>query len=108
MSKKLHIKKGDLVKILAGNAKGSEGKVISVDIENNRAVVEGINKISKHTKPNAKNTNGGIIQQEAPIHVSNLMVIEPSSGTPVRVGRKLDEKTNKLVRVSKKSGEVIK
>lgn len=108
MSKKLHIKKGDLVKVLAGNAKGSEGKVLTVDLKNNRAVVEGLNKISKHTKPNAKNTNGGIVQQEAAIHVSNLMLIEPASGNPTRVGRKVDEKTSKLVRVSKKSGEVIK
>ncbi len=108
MSNKIHIKKGDLVKVLAGNAKGSEGKVISVDADKNRAVVEGVNKISKHTKPNAKNTNGGIVNQEAPIHVSNLMLIEPATGKPTRVGRKVDEKTQKLVRFSKKSGEVIK
>lgn len=108
MSKKLHIKKGDLVKVLAGNARGSEGKVLTVDVQKNRAVVEGVNKISKHTKPNAKSPNGGIVEQEASVHVSNLMLIEPASGTPTRVGRKLDETTNKLVRISKKSGEVIK
>ncbi|MBI2270192.1 MAG: 50S ribosomal protein L24 [Bacteroidetes bacterium] len=108
MSKKLHIKKGDLVKVLAGNARGSEGKVLTVDVQNNRAIVEGVNKISKHTKPNAKSPNGGIVEQEASVHVSNLMLIEPASGTPTRVGRKLDEETNKLVRISKKSGEVIK
>ena len=108
MSKKLHIKKGDLVKVLAGDSKGSEGKVLTVDAHKNRAIVEGVNKVSKHTKPNAKNTNGGIVQQEAAIHISNLMLIEPASGAPTRVGRKLDEKTNKLVRISKKSGEVIK
>ncbi|MCC6690825.1 MAG: 50S ribosomal protein L24 [Bacteroidia bacterium] len=108
MSKKLHIKKGDLVKILAGNSKGSEGKVLTVDVHANRAIVEGLNKISKHTKPNAKNTNGGIVEQEAAIHISNLMLIEPANGTPTRIGRKRDESTNKLVRISKKSGEVIK
>ena len=108
MSKKLHIKKGDLVKILAGNAKGLEGKVLTVDVQKNRAVVEGVNKVSKHSKPSAKNTNGGIVEVEAPIHLSNLILIEPSTGAPTRVGRKLDEKTNKLVRISKKSGEVIK
>jgi large subunit ribosomal protein L24 len=108
MNKKSHIKKGDLVKVLAGDSKGSEGKVLIVDNQKYRAIVEGVNKISKHTKPNAKNTNGGIVKQEASIHLSNLMLVEPSSGTPTRVGRKLDEKTSKLVRVSKKSGEVIK
>jgi len=108
MSKKLHIKKGDLVKVLTGNARGSEGKVLTVDIQKNRAIVEGVNKISKHSKPNAKTPNGGIVQQEASVHISNLMLIEPANGTPTRVGRKLDEKTKKLVRISKKSGEVIK
>ncbi len=108
MNKKLHIKKGDLVKVLTGDSRGSEGKVLTVDGQKYRAIVEGVNKISKHTKPNAKNTNGGIVEQEASIHLSNLMLIEPASGTPTRVGRKLDEKSNKLVRISKKSGEVIK
>lgn len=106
--KKLHIKKGDLVKVMSGNSKGSEGKVQTIDTENYRAVIEGVNKVSKHTKPNAKSPNGGIVKQEASIHISNLMVIEASSGNTTRVGRKLDEKTNKLVRYSKKSGEVIK
>jgi large subunit ribosomal protein L24 len=108
MTKKLHIKKGDLVKVLSGDARGTEGKVLSVDSLKYRAIVEGVNKISKHTKPNAKNTTGGIVQQEASIHISNLMLIEPASGTPTRVGRKVDEKSGKLVRVAKKSGEVIK
>jgi len=108
MTKKLHIRKGDLVKVLAGDSKGSEGKVLVVDAQKYRAIVEGVNKISKHTKPNAKNTNGGIVEQEASIHLSNLMLIEPANGTPTRVGRKVDEKTNRLVRFSKKSGEVIK
>lgn len=108
MNKKLHIKKGDLVKILTGNSKGTEGKVLSVNRESLRAIVEGANMVSKHTKPNAKTPNGGIVKQEASIHISNLMLIEPATGKPTRTGRKLDEKTNKLVRYSKKSGEVIK
>ncbi len=108
MSTKLHIKKGDSVKVLAGDSKGSEGKVLSVDKTKNRAFVEGVNMVSKHTKPTAQNANGGIVKQEASVHLSNLMVIEPGTGKPTRVGRKLDEKTNKLSRYSKKSGELIK
>jgi len=105
---KLHIKKGDTVKIISGNSKGSEGKVIKVLIAQNRAIVEGVNMVSKHSKPNAANPQGGIVKQEAPIHVSNLMLLDPSSGDSTRIGRKRDEKTGKLVRYSKKSGEVIK
>lgn len=105
---KLHIKKGDTVKIIAGNSKGSEGKVIKVFITQNRAIVEGVNMVSKHSKPNAANPQGGIVKQEASIHVSNLMLLDPSSGDSTRIGRKRDEKTGKLVRYSKKSGEVIK
>ncbi len=108
MSKKFHIKKGDLVKVISGNSKGSEGKVQWIDTENNRAIIEGVNKVSKHTKPNAKSPNGGIEKKEASIHISNIMVIEPASGNTTRIGRKLDEKTNKIVRYAKKSGEVIK
>ena len=108
MSTKLHIKKGDSVKVLAGDSQGSEGKVLSVDKVKNRAFVEGINLVSKHTKASAQNSAGGIVKQEASVHLSNLMVIEPGTGKPTRVGRKLDEKTNKLSRYSKKSGELIK
>jgi large subunit ribosomal protein L24 len=108
MQSKLHIKKDDTVKVIAGDSKGQEGKVLSVDKTKNRAVVEGVNLVSKHTKPNAKNPQGGIVKQEASIHLSNLMLIEPGTGKPTRVGRKLDEKSDKLVRYSKKSGEVIK
>ena len=108
MSTKLHIKKGDSVKVLAGDSKGQEGKVLSVDKTKNRAFVEGVNLVSKHTKPSAQNSEGGIVKQEASVHLSNLMVIEPGTGKPTRVGRKLDEGTKKLVRYSKKSGEVIK
>jgi len=104
---KLHIKKGDNVMVIAGNDKGRSGKVLEVIAEKNRAIVEGVNMIAKHTKPNADYPNGGIIKKEAPIHLSNLKVID-ASGTPTRVGRKMDEKTGKSVRYSKKSGEVIK
>ena len=105
---KLHIKKGDTVKVIAGNSKGSEGKVIEVLISKNRAIVESVNMVSKHSKPNAANPQGGIVKQEAPIHISNLMLVDPKSGDTTRIGRKRDLKTGKLVRYSKKSGEVIK
>lgn len=104
---KLHIKKGDTVKVIAGNSKGSTGKVLVVYPSENRAIVEGVNKVKKHTKPNPQNTQGGIIEKEASIHISNLMVVD-GKGNATRIGRRLDEKTNKLVRYSKKSGEVIK
>ncbi len=106
MQKKLHVKKGDTVKVLAGNSKGQEGKILKVMHDDDRAIVEGIALVSKHTKPNAKNSKGGIVKQEAPIHISNLMVVD-STGKATRIGRKLD-KEGKLVRYSKKSGEVIK
>jgi large subunit ribosomal protein L24 len=108
MKAKLHIKRNDLVKVLAGDSKGQEGKVLSIDTTKNRAVVEGVNLVSKHTKPDAKNPQGGIVKKEASIHVSNLMLVEPKTGKATRVGRKLDAKSNKLVRYSKKTGEVIK
>ena len=107
MQTKLNIRKGDSVKVIAGDSKGQEGKVLSIDRIKNRAFVEGVNLVSKSTKPDAKNTQGGIVKQEASIHISNLMLIEASTGKPTRVGRKMDDK-NKLVRYSKKSGEVIK
>jgi len=104
---KLKIRKGDLVQVIAGDSKGTQGKVLEVLIEKNRAVVEGANLVSKHTKPNAANPNGGIIKKEAPIHISNLAVIDPKSGKPTRVGRQKNSE-GKLVRVAKKSGEEIK
>ena len=107
MATKLHIKKGDTVVVIAGESKGQRGKVLSVQVEKQRAVVEGINMVSKHTKPNAKNTQGGIVKQEAPVHISNLMLVEPSTGNPTRTGRRIGENC-KLVRYSKKSGEEIK
>jgi large subunit ribosomal protein L24 len=107
MSTKLNIKKGDNVKVIAGDSKGKQCKVLEVDVEKQQAIVEGVNLISKHTKPNAKNAQGGIVKKEANIHISNLMVTD-NTGKPTRIGRKLDPKTNKSVRYSKKSGEVIK
>ena len=104
---KLHVKKGDTVLVLSGNDKGKQGKVMSVDVRSQRAIVEGVRIISKHTRPNAEHPQGGIIKQEAPIHISNLMVVD-KSGKPTRVGRKKDEKTGKSIRYSKKTGEIIK
>ena len=105
---KIKIKKNDTVIVTAGNSKGVKGKVIKVYPSENRAKVEGANMISKHTKPNAANPQGGIIKQESKLHISNLMLIDPKSGEATKVGRKVDEKTGKIVRYSKKSGEVIK
>jgi large subunit ribosomal protein L24 len=107
MQKKLNIKKGDTVFVNAGEYKGQKGRVLEVIRKNNRVIVEGINMISKHTKPNAKSPDGGIIKKEAPIHISNLMLTDPSTGVPTRIGRRRNDK-GKLVRFSKKSGEEIK
>jgi large subunit ribosomal protein L24 len=104
---KLHIRKGDLVMVLAGDDKDKEGKVLEVLTEKNRAIVEGINMVTKHQKPSAGKPEGGIKKMEGTIHISNLMLIEPSTGKPTRTGRKLDEK-GKLKRYSKKTGELIK
>ena len=104
--KKMHIKKGDTVYVNAGNDKGKTGKVLSVNPSKDRAIVEGINMVSKHTKPNAQNPQGGIIKQEAGIHVSNLQLIDPESGKPTRVGHKVVD--GKKIRYAKKSGEEIK
>lgn len=104
---KLKIRKGDLVQVIAGDSKGTQGKVLEVIIAKNRAIVEGANMVSKHTKPNAANPNGGIIKKEAPIHISNLSLIDPKSGKATRVGRQKNGE-GKLVRVAKKSGEEIK
>ncbi|MBQ7210575.1 MAG: 50S ribosomal protein L24 [Paludibacteraceae bacterium] len=100
---KLHIKKGDIVYVNAGASKGKTGKVLEVLVDKQRAIVEGVNMVSKSTKPNAKNPQGGIVKQEAPIHISNLNPVE--YGRTVRVGRVV--KDGKLVRVSKKSGKEI-
>ena len=103
---KLKIKKGDLVKVIAGESRKSQGKVLEVLPDQQKALVEGCNLVSKSTKPNAKNPNGGIIQKEAPIHISNLMLID-AKGNATRVGRRKNA-DGKLVRYSKKSGEAIK
>lgn len=104
---KLKIRKGDLVQVIAGNSKGIQGKVLDVSVKANRVVVEGANIVSKHTKPNATNPNGGIVKKEASIHISNVAYVDPASGKPTRIGRKLNS-DNKLVRIAKKSGEEIK
>ncbi len=104
---KLHIKKGDMVYVNSGEDKGKTGKVLEVLVSKNRAIVEGINMVSKSTKPNAKNPQGGIVKKEASLHISNLNVLDPKTGTPSRIGRKLNAE-GKLVRYAKKSGEEIK
>ncbi|HNT42740.1 MAG TPA: 50S ribosomal protein L24, partial [Tenuifilaceae bacterium] len=93
--------------VISGESKGKQGRVLSVQLSKQRAFVEGVNMVSKHTKPNSKYPQGGIIKMEAPIHISNLMLIDPASGKPTRIGRRLNDK-GKLVRYSKKSGEEIK
>jgi len=107
MQKKLHVKKGDQVIVNSGEYKGQKGRVLDVDRDKSRAIVEGVNMVSKHTKPNANNPQGGITRQEAPVHISNLNLVDPSSGDATRVGRKRNDK-NKLMRYAKKSGEEIK
>lgn len=104
---KLHIKKNDTVVVLAGQDKGKTGKVLKVLVDENLALVEGVNMVSKSTKPSAKNPQGGIVKQEAPIHISNLSLVDPKSGKPTRVGIKVTE-DGKKVRIAKKSGEEIK
>ena len=107
MQKKYHIKKGDIVIVNTGEYKGQQGRVLDIDRKSSRAIVEGVNLVSKHTKPDAQNPQGGIIKKEAPVHISNLNPVDPSSGEATRIGRQLD-KNEKLVRYSKKSGEEIK
>ncbi|TMU57566.1 50S ribosomal protein L24 [Flagellimonas algicola] len=102
---KLKIKTGDTVRVITGDHKGTEGKVLQVDREKNKAIVEGVNTVSKHEKPSAKNPQGGIVKKEAPIHISNLSLIDPKSGETTRVG--YEERDGKKVRFAKKSNEVI-
>ena len=104
---KLHIKKGDTVYVNAGEDKGKTGKVLKVLVKEQRAIVEGVNIVTKSQKPSAKYPQGGFVKQEAPIHISNLNVVDPKSGKPTRIGRRLNE-DGKLVRYAKKSGEEIK
>ena len=107
MSVKLHIKKGDMVYVNAGDSKGQQGKVLKVDVAKQRAIVEGVNICKKATKPNAKNPQGGIVEQEAPIHISNLQVVDAKTGKPTKVGRTVNAE-GKIVRYAKKTGEEIK
>ena len=104
---KLHIKKGDTVIVLAGEDKGRTGKVLKVEREKMRAIVEGVNIVTKSAKPSAKNPQGGVVKVEAPIHISNLSLIDPKSGKPTRIAIKVNE-DGKKVRIAKKSGEEIK
>ena len=111
---KLHVKKGDTVRVLSGKERGKEGKVLGISSQKDprdgsvqyRALVEGLNMVTKHRKPDQNNPEGSIIETEAGIHISNLMLIDPKSGAPTRIGRQKAEKG--WVRVSKKSGEIIK
>ena len=103
---KLHVKKNDQVIVIAGEDKGKKGRVLEVYPDKNRALVEGISIVSRHTRPTAQYPDGGIVKKEAAVHVSNLMVVDPKTGKPTRIGRK--EVGGKLVRYAKKSGEVIK
>ena len=108
---KLHIKKGDTVYVNAGDDKGMTGRVLKVIVDKNRAIVEGVNMVSKSTKPNAKHPQGGIVKQEASVHISNLNPVDPKTGKPTRVGRKVTENANGkkvLVRYAKRSGEELK
>lgn len=102
---KLKIKSGDTVKVMAGDHKGSEGKVLRVLREKNKAVVEGVNMVSKHTKPSAKNPQGGIVKKEAPIHISNLALVDPKTKETTKTG--VRKEGDKNVRFSKKSNQVL-
>jgi large subunit ribosomal protein L24 len=103
---KIKLKKGDTVKVISGESRGQQGKIITIDLKSLRAIVEGVNMISKSEKPSAKNTNGGITKKEGSIHISNLMFVEAGKG--VRIGRRINEKSGKLERFSRKSKEAIK
>ena len=107
MQKKLHVKKGDSVIVITGDNLGSKGRILEINRKTEKAIVEGVNLIKKHTKPNSQHPQGGIIEKEAPIHISNLMLVDPKTGKATRIGRRLNE-NGKLVRYSKKSGEEIK
>ena len=105
--KKFHIKSGDTVKVISGSSKGQTGKVLRVITDKDRALVEGVNIIHRHNKPSAQSPQGGIVEKEAPVHISNLMLVDPATGETTRTGRKKDE-NGKTVRYSKKTQEVIK
>ena len=103
---KIKLKKGDTVKVISGESRGKQGKIVTIDPKKLRAIVEGVNMVSKSEKPNAKNTNGGIVKKEGSIHISNLMFLD--GGKTVRIGRKLNETTQKIERISSKTKESIK
>ena len=105
MQQKLHIKVGDTVKVISGTSRNQEGKILAIDRKKSRAIVEGVNLVKKHAKPSAQDPQGGIVEKEAGIHISNLMVV--INGQASRIGRK-ENKEGKLVRYSKKSGQEIK
>lgn len=106
-ARRLHIRKGDMVYVISGSYKHHRGRVLEVLPQENRAIVEGVNMVSHHEKPSAQNTQGGIVRREAPIHVSNLQLIDPDGGSPTRVGRRRNEQ-GKLVRYAKKSNKEIR
>jgi large subunit ribosomal protein L24 len=103
---KRHVRSGDTVKVIAGNAKGKQGKVTEILVKKNRVIVEGVNMITKHIKPSAQNPQGELKQVEGTLHISNVMLVDPSTGDATRTGRKLNDK-NKLQRYSKKTGKLI-
>ena len=103
--RKFKIKSGDTVRVIAGDHKGSEGTILQILTDKNKAIVEGINMVKKHTKPSAQNPQGGIVEKEAPIHISNLSLIDPKSGEATRVGYKMDGE--KKERIAKKSNQVV-
>ena len=103
---KFKVKKGDTVKVLDGESKGSTGRIVRVIPKMNRVVVEGVNMIKKHQKPSATSPQGGIVEMEAPLHISNVSLVDPTSNEVTRVGRKMDDNGN-VVRYAKKSGEVL-
>ena len=105
---KLHIKKGDIVYVNTGEDKGKTGRVLKVIVDKERAIVEGVNMVTKHAKPNAKSPQGGRETKESSIHISNLNPVDPKSGKPTRIKRDINKKTNKLVRYAKRSGEELK
>ena len=102
---KYRIKKGDTAVVITGEDKGTEGRVLAIDTETGKTLVEGVNLITKHTKPNNQYPEGGLIKKEAPIQISNIMLVDPKTGTPTRVGRRVED--GKIIRYAKKSGEVI-
>lgn len=106
--KKFHVRAGDKVMVIAGNEKGKSGVVSKINRESQRVIIEGLNMVTKAVKPSNENPEGGFINKEAGIHISNVMLMDPKTGKATKVGRKLDEKSGKLVRYAKKSGEIIK